>query len=60
MENRGIFNAVQELSELMKVDGHVYPAAEISASPEISLPSVNLLMVVKSLVKQKFQQLEKP
>ena len=27
MENRGIFNAVQELSELMKVDGHVYPAA---------------------------------
>ncbi|PLA94004.1 gluconeogenesis factor YvcK family protein [Ligilactobacillus salivarius] len=29
MENRGIFNAVQELSELMKVDGHVYPAANI-------------------------------
>ena len=28
MEDEGIFTAVQLLSEMMKVDGHVYPAAE--------------------------------
>ncbi|KRM95851.1 hypothetical protein FC19_GL001330 [Liquorilactobacillus aquaticus DSM 21051] len=27
MNGDGIFNAVQELSQLMKIDGHVYPAA---------------------------------
>ena len=26
---RGIFDAVQELSELMKIQGHVYPASDI-------------------------------
>ena len=29
MDDRGIFDAVQELSELMKIQGHVYPASDI-------------------------------
>ncbi|WP_407068061.1 gluconeogenesis factor YvcK family protein [Ligilactobacillus animalis] len=29
MDDRGIFDAVQELSELMRIQGHVYPASDI-------------------------------
>lgn len=28
MDNRGIFEAVQDLSKIMQVDGHVYPASD--------------------------------
>lgn len=29
MDDRGIFDAVQELSALMKIEGHVYPASDV-------------------------------